>query len=124
MKLRKETIQSIKHFLKYEADKHKYGTWDKLEITYVKVYANGEYSFRVHYLWKEAGKFDDYNVKGNLEDYPIGAVLDGLDVAQLIFYPVHKKAYERVNERYQKYLQMNEEDYEYLTKIYKNREYV
>ncbi len=123
MKLRKETIQSIKHFLKYEADKHKYGGWDKLEITYVKVYANGEYSFKVHYLWKEAGKFDDYNVKGNLEDYPIGAVLDGLDVAQLIFYPVHKKAYERVNERYQKYLQMNEEDYEYLTKIYKNREY-
>lgn len=123
MKLRKETIQSIKHFLKYEANKHKFGTWDNLEITYIKVYANGEYSFRVHYLWKEAGKIDDYYVEGNLEEYPIGAVLDGLDVAQLIFYPIHKKAYERVNEHYQKDLQMNEECYEYLTKIY-NIEYV
>lgn len=118
MKLRRETINSIKHFLKYEANKHKYGTWDKLEITYIKVYSNGEYSFKVHYLWREAGKFDDYYVEGNLEDYPIGAVLDGLDVAQLIFYPIHKSAYERLNKRNQEDIQRNEETYEYITKIY------
>lgn len=118
MKLRKETIQSIKHFLKYEANKHKYGTWDKLEITYVKIYVNGQYSFKVHYLWKEAGKFDDYNVKGNLEDYPMDAVLDCLDVAQLIFYPIHKKAYERLSEYCNLDMKMNEEQYEYIKKIY------
>ena len=124
MKLRKETINSIKKFINYEVEKHKDGTWDQFILSWINIYANGEYSFKVHYTWKVAGEYDDYTVEGNFEDLPIQSVLDGLDATQLIFYPIHKKAYERVNERYQKYLQMNEEDYEYLTKIYKNREYV
>ena len=118
MRLRKNTIDSIKHYLKYEAEKHKDGTWDKIEITYIKVHSDGYYSFNVHYLWKIHGEYDDYYVEGNLEDFPIGAVLDALDVAKLIFYPIHKKAYERLNKYTQQDIKMNEEEYEYITGIY------
>lgn len=119
MKLRKETINSIKHFLKYEAQRHKYGTWDKLEITHVQIRTDGNFSFTVHYLWKSRSIFDTYEfIEGNLNDYPIGAVLDGLDVAKLIFYPIHKKACERVLEHTQDNLNSYQEEYEYISKIY------
>ena len=119
MKLRKETINSIKKFINYEVEKHKDGTWDQFILSWINIYANGEYSFKVHYTWKVAGEYDDYTVEGNFEDLPIQSVLDGLDATQLIFYPIHKKAYERAIEHINRDLNVNEKHYEYIKNIYR-----
>lgn len=120
-KFSKNTINSVKYFLKYEAKKHSNGTWDRLKIIDLKISCDGNYSFGITYLWTVAGVFEDYYVSGNLNDFPRDAVLDGLDVAELIFYPIHKRAYERVSKYNEHDIKMIEENFDYLKKIYQRR---
>ena len=121
MKLQKETINNIKYFLKNEADSHKYGDWDRMRITWIKIYTDGRYSFRIYWLHTVGGRHDDMmKIEGDLNDYPIRCVLDCLDVAQMIFYPIHKRAYERQIEYTNDAIKKLEENNNYLYQIYEN----
>ena len=119
MRLIKEQINSIKYFFRCEEEKHKYGDWDKIKITSLRIHADGYYSFKVHYMYIYNGVTEDYWVEGNLfEEFPICAVLDGLDVVQLIFHVIHIKAYERKKREADKDIKQCNEHFNYLCNIY------
>lgn len=117
--LKREQINSIKYFIRKEEEKHKFGDWDRFKISSLKVHANGEYSFEVNWLHTCTGKFEDYWVKGNLfNEFPLFAVLDGLDAVQMLFYKIHHKAYDRSIEYSKKSLETTDSNFDYLRKIY------
>lgn len=96
MKLKKDQINNIKYFIRNEVEQHKYLCWADFEITWLKIHVDGFYSFRVKWKWTTAGVFENFNVEGNMfEEFPIAAICDELDVAQMIIFPIRKKAYER-----------------------------
>lgn len=117
--LKKEQINSIKYFIKCEEEKHMYGEWDKFKITSLRIYSNGNYSFKIHWMSVMNNIPEDYWLSGNLfDEFPIQAVLDGLDAVHLLFYKIHKKAYERSIEYSKKELEMNDANFNYLLNIY------
>lgn len=118
-RLKKEQINAIKYFIRKEEEKHKFGDWDRFKISSLKVHANGEYSFEVNWMHTCAGKFEDYRVKGNLfNEFPIYAVFDGLDAVEMLFYKIHRKAYDRSIEYSKKSSKTNDSKFNHLRKIY------
>lgn len=122
--LKKEQINTIKYFIRLEEAKHKFGDWDKFKITSLRIHANGDYSFCINWLHTYAGKHEDYYEEGNLfDEFPIYAVLDGLDCVQMLFHRVHRKAYIRQIEYTNKHLKDNDSDFDYLRELYKPGSY-
>lgn len=117
--LNKEQIKSIKYFINREVEDHKFGSWDKFKLSSLKIHADGYYCFKVNWMSGYAGVFDDYWVQGNLfEEFPVFAVLDGLDAVQLLFHKVHIKACERLKERADKMIEQYNETHEHIKQIY------
>ena len=100
LKLNKEQINSIKYYVKEEQETHKYGTWDKFTITYLRIHSNGDYYFRLrwnYHLPDISGSTEVY--EGNLfNEFPIFSVYDGLDCIKMLFLGIHIKAYDRLKE--------------------------
>lgn len=117
--LRKDQINSIKYFINREVEDHRYGGWDKFRLTSLKIHADGFYQFKVIWCHGYAGVFDDYWMEGNLfEEFPIKAVLDGLDAVQLLFHNIHIKACERAKERADVLIKQYNETHDHLKQIY------
>lgn len=120
MTLNKEQIKSIRYFINCEVEKHKFGEWDKFKITSLRIHSNGDYSFKVHWMTINNNINDDYWLHGNLfDEFPVFAVLDGLDAVQLLFHKVHRKAYERSISYSKKGLEGNDSDFDNLRNLYK-----
>ena len=120
LSLTKDQINGIKYFIRQEEACHKFGDWDRFKITSLRVYANGFYSFKINWSHTIAGIFEGYWVEGNLfDDFPISAVLDGLDAIKLLFHRIHRKAYQRSIERSKKEISQVDDWYDYLKQIYK-----
>lgn len=116
--LTKEQINSIKYFIREQEKRHHYGTWDKFKVIRLKVHADGYYQFKVHWLWIYDNNREDFYVNGNLfEEFPINAILDGLDVVHFLMAPIRKKAYERLIEYANRELKYLYEDYNFLKDI-------
>lgn len=119
-KLNKEQIKSIKYFINCEVENHKFGEWDKFKITSLRIYSNGDYSFKVHWMAINDNINDDYWVRGNLfDEFPIFSVLDGLDAVKLLFHEIHLKACNRAINAMNNEIKLFKQDNEYLKQIYK-----
>ena len=117
--LKKDQIKSIKYFINLQAEAHKYGSWDKFKISSLKIHSNGYYFFKVNWMESYAGVFDDIWVEGNLfEEFPVFAVLDGLDAVQLLFHKIHIKACERLKKRANEMIESYNLTYDHLKQIY------
>ena len=121
LQLKKEHIQSIKYFIKWEEDKHKYGKLDKFKISNVKIHADGYYSFELNwYLRDYDTEHGRQHYEGNLfEEFPISSVYDGCDCIELLFQPIHIQAYERIINNVSSKIEDVREDRKYLMEIYK-----
>ena len=76
--------------------------------------------FKVNWYESYAGIFDDIWFEGNLfEEFPVFAVLDGLDAVQLLFHKIHIKACERLQKRANEMIESYNSTNEHLRKIYK-----
>ena len=118
--LKKDQIKSIKYFIKLQEKEHKYGSWDKFKISSLKIHSNGYYFFKVNWFESYAGVFDDIWMEGNLfEEFPVFAVLDGLDAVQLLFHKIHIKACERLQKRANEMIESYNSTHDHLKEIYK-----
>ena len=118
--LKKDQIKSIKYFIKLQEKEHEYGSWDKFKISSLKIHSNGYYFFKVNWCETYAGVFDDIWMEGNLfEEFPVFAVLDGLDAVELLFNKIHIKACERLQNYANKMIESYNETHDYLKGIYK-----
>lgn len=122
--LNKEQIKSIKYFIKEEEEKHKFGDWDKFNITSLRIHSNGDYSFKINWCHTWAGIFDDYWLEGNLfDELPIFSVLDGLDAVKLLFHKIHIKACNRAKDEAIKSIKKYNDEHEYLKQVYEPGSY-
>lgn len=120
LRLNKDQINDIKYFIKQEVKQHEFGSWDRFMLTSVKIHADGYYSFKVNWMCGYGGIRDDYWMEGNLfDEFPIYAVLDGLDAVKLLFYKIHIKACERLKNRADRMIEGYNDEHEYLKQIYK-----
>lgn len=120
LRLNKDQINDIKYFIKQEVKQHEFGSWDRFRLTSVKIHADGYYSFKVNWMCGYGGIRDDYWMEGNLfDEFPIYAVLDGLDAVKLLFYKIHIKACERLKNRANRMIEEYHDEHEYLKQIYK-----
>ena len=118
--LKKDQINAIKFFIRKQQENHKYGEWDKFIVTSLKVHTDGYYSFKVHWMSIVDGVNEDYWIEGNLfEEFPVRAVLDGLDAVDLMFYDIHLKAYERAKRYSDKQIDIYKNANKYLKELYK-----
>lgn len=118
--LNKDQIKAIKYFIRKEEQKHKFGEWDRFKITSLRVHSNGYYSFKIKWMSGVAGVFDDYWIEGNLfNEFPIFAVLDGLDAVEMLFHKIHDIAYKRAIEHINHDIKMNDNNLDHLKQIYK-----
>lgn len=117
--LNKKQIKDIKYFINCEVEQHKFGYCDKFKITSLRIHANGDYSFKVHWMLILNNNNEDYWVNGNLfNEFPIFSVIDGLDAVQLLFHNIHQKAYEREIKYMELCIEINNENLNYLKHIY------
>lgn len=119
LSLLKEQIKGIKNFIKNQENIHKFGSWDRFKIAHLKIHANGDYYFKIHWCHTIVGIHEDLIYQGNLfDEFPIYSVYDELDCAHLLFHPIHIKAYERNIEKTNHEIQIIKDDRNYLSKIY------
>ena len=125
LNLNKEQIKSIKYFIKKEEEVHKYGTWDKFTLTYVRIHSNGDYYFRLRWNYQLpdiSGSIEVY--EGNLfNEFPIFSVYDGLDCIKLLFYKIHIKAYDRLSEYCDYACYCLKKNFEYYEQLYEKGSY-